>query len=221
MDAGTASAASPARSGPQPIVAGRRAAGTRDWIAARRAAVRISGAVCRTGSRPRSARPRRCAATERGEPVRRAARKGRILLAARPRSAGGSGRDVGRPGRGRSIGAVVRVSDRSKREVANADAFGPDAVGTPLADLLGMPHLEAARQIDPSPPPGGGRAGAFTTGESGTGLGIMLARGVLAQHAGSLAYESTLGAGTTAVATLPISLMERTDPRVEAPARGR
>ena len=61
----------------------------------------------------------------------------------------------------------------------------------------------------------------FTTRESGTGLGIMLAQGVLAQHGGSLAYESTLGAGTTAVATLPISLMERTDPRVEAPARGR
>jgi signal transduction histidine kinase len=43
----------------------------------------------------------------------------------------------------------------------------------------------------------------FTTRESGTGLGVLLARSVFTQHGGSLTYESVPGGGTTAVATLP------------------
>ena len=59
----------------------------------------------------------------------------------------------------------------------------------------------------------------FTTRESGTGLGVLLARAVFMQHGGSLTYESTPGVGTTALATLPASRPERSDPRVEATAR--
>lgn len=59
----------------------------------------------------------------------------------------------------------------------------------------------------------------FTTRESGTGLGVLLARAVLTQHGGSLAYESAPGVGTTAVATLPATRPERSDARVEAAAR--
>lgn len=59
----------------------------------------------------------------------------------------------------------------------------------------------------------------FTTRESGTGLGVLLARSVLTQHGGSLTYESAPGVGTTAVATLPATLPERSDTRVEAAAR--
>lgn len=43
----------------------------------------------------------------------------------------------------------------------------------------------------------------FTTREDGTGLGVVLARSVMALHGGSLRYESEPGKGTTVKATLP------------------
>lgn len=44
----------------------------------------------------------------------------------------------------------------------------------------------------------------FTMRQGGTGLGVALARSVIAQHGGSLRYESAPGRGTTARATLPV-----------------
>jgi signal transduction histidine kinase len=43
----------------------------------------------------------------------------------------------------------------------------------------------------------------FTTRPNGTGLGVVLAQGVITQHGGSLSYTSTVGAGTTATIALP------------------
>lgn len=43
----------------------------------------------------------------------------------------------------------------------------------------------------------------FTTRPNGTGLGVVLAQGVITQHGGSLAYASTVGRGTTATISLP------------------
>lgn len=43
----------------------------------------------------------------------------------------------------------------------------------------------------------------FTTRPNGTGLGVVLAQGVITQHGGTLAYASTVGHGTTATITLP------------------
>ncbi len=43
----------------------------------------------------------------------------------------------------------------------------------------------------------------FTTREHGTGLGVVLARSVIADHGGSLRYESAPGQGTTVRARLP------------------
>jgi signal transduction histidine kinase len=43
----------------------------------------------------------------------------------------------------------------------------------------------------------------FTTRPNGTGLGVVLAQGVITQHGGSLGYISTVGRGTTATITLP------------------
>jgi len=48
----------------------------------------------------------------------------------------------------------------------------------------------------------------FTTRESGTGLGVTLARAVFAQHGGALSYESKPGSGTTATALLPARAMQ-------------
>jgi signal transduction histidine kinase len=44
----------------------------------------------------------------------------------------------------------------------------------------------------------------FTTREDGTGLGVVLARSVIAGHGGSLRFESVPGKGTTVRATLPL-----------------
>ena len=44
----------------------------------------------------------------------------------------------------------------------------------------------------------------FTTRQGGSGLGVALARSVMAQHGGSLRYESEPGKGTTVRAILPI-----------------
>jgi signal transduction histidine kinase len=43
----------------------------------------------------------------------------------------------------------------------------------------------------------------FTTRPNGTGLGVVLAQGVITQHGGSLSYTSAVGLGTTATITLP------------------
>lgn len=56
----------------------------------------------------------------------------------------------------------------------------------------------------------------FTTRPNGTGLGVVLAQGVIAQHGGSLAYASTPGKGTTATITLPRSPAARPEPAPRA-----
>ncbi|HEY5947612.1 MAG TPA: HAMP domain-containing sensor histidine kinase [Kofleriaceae bacterium] len=43
----------------------------------------------------------------------------------------------------------------------------------------------------------------FTTRPNGTGLGVVLAQGVIMQHGGTLAYTSAVGQGTTATISLP------------------
>ncbi len=43
----------------------------------------------------------------------------------------------------------------------------------------------------------------FTTRDDGTGLGVVLARSVIAQHGGALSYESEPGSGTRVKVTLP------------------
>ena len=46
----------------------------------------------------------------------------------------------------------------------------------------------------------------FTTRPNGTGLGVVLAQGVITQHGGQLSYTSTVGKGTVATVTLPCQL---------------
>jgi signal transduction histidine kinase len=43
----------------------------------------------------------------------------------------------------------------------------------------------------------------FTTRPNGTGLGVVLAQGVINQHGGTLGYQSTVGHGTTATIQFP------------------
>jgi signal transduction histidine kinase len=43
----------------------------------------------------------------------------------------------------------------------------------------------------------------FTTREGGTGLGVAVARGIVEQHGGHVAWESAIGKGTTVILDLP------------------
>jgi signal transduction histidine kinase len=52
----------------------------------------------------------------------------------------------------------------------------------------------------------------FTTRPNGTGLGVVLAQGVITQHGGTLTYASTLGHGTTATITLPVKAQALPEP---------
>jgi signal transduction histidine kinase len=56
----------------------------------------------------------------------------------------------------------------------------------------------------------------FTTRPNGTGLGVVLAQGVITQHGGSLAYMSTVGKGTTATITLPAQTATTPEPAPRA-----
>jgi signal transduction histidine kinase len=53
----------------------------------------------------------------------------------------------------------------------------------------------------------------FTTRANGTGLGVVLAQGVITQHGGTLSYASTVGQGTTATIRLPGKAMPETTAR--------
>jgi signal transduction histidine kinase len=56
----------------------------------------------------------------------------------------------------------------------------------------------------------------FTTRPNGTGLGVVLAQGVINQHGGTLTYKSTLGQGTIATITLPAKVQATPEPAIRA-----
>ena len=57
----------------------------------------------------------------------------------------------------------------------------------------------------------------FTTKESGSGLGIAVARGIIEQHGGTLRFESTSGRGTTATVVLPACASGALDKHLKLP----
>ena len=59
----------------------------------------------------------------------------------------------------------------------------------------------------------------FTTRDEGTGLGVVVARAAFTQHGGSLVYSSELGQGTTAVGTLPLRSIQRSNDGAGAAGR--
>jgi signal transduction histidine kinase len=56
----------------------------------------------------------------------------------------------------------------------------------------------------------------FTTRPNGTGLGVVLAQGVITQHGGSLSYASRVGHGTTATISLPGKTSATPEPAARA-----
>jgi two-component system, NtrC family, sensor histidine kinase HydH len=61
----------------------------------------------------------------------------------------------------------------------------------------------------------------FTTRDDGTGLGVVLARSVIAQHGGSLRYDSEPGRGTQVQVTLPRVAAAARDAAWEGPCSAR
>jgi two-component system, NtrC family, sensor histidine kinase HydH len=57
----------------------------------------------------------------------------------------------------------------------------------------------------------------FTTKDGGTGLGVAVARGLIEQHGGHLAYESAPGKGTTVVVDLPRCALASLEARKNLP----
>jgi signal transduction histidine kinase len=56
----------------------------------------------------------------------------------------------------------------------------------------------------------------FTTRPNGTGLGVVLAQGVITQHGGSLSYSSSVGKGTTVRISLPVNPTATPEPPLRA-----
>ncbi len=91
------------------------------------------------------------------------------------------------------VGNALEASSSGGRIVLSI-AEGPDGVALVVRDEgRGMSRAALARLGTPG----------FTTRDAGTGLGVVLARGAIAQHGGTLTFESEPDRGTRATITLP------------------
>lgn len=92
---------------------------------------------------------------------------------------------------------------------------GGAAPGTPRGNAAVLEIRDSGRGIAPEDLE---RIGTpfFTTRTNGTGLGVVLAQGVIQQHGGTLRYASVLGQGTTATITLPVKPQATPEPSPRA-----
>jgi signal transduction histidine kinase len=144
------------------------------------------------------------------------------VLAAAARRAEAAGVLLERRGDARASADARRLTEALLNLVANAIDASPaqrqveveitsrdDRVEIAVRDAgAGMPPEVLARVGTPF----------FTTRPHGIGLGVLLARGVFAQHGGSLAFESEPGRGTTAIGSFPAGLPQDPD-RLDAAVR--
>jgi signal transduction histidine kinase len=105
-----------------------------------------------------------------------------------------------------------RLKEALLNLIANAIEATPPggSVETRVGTAQGLARIEVRDTGRGMPPDVLARVGTpfFTTREKGTGLGVLLARGVFAQHGGKLEYASEPGRGTVATAILPCSPAE-------------
>ena len=84
-------------------------------------------------------------------------------------------------------------------------AAGPEAVLVVRDEGIGIPAADLAHIFDRF-----ARAGNVVGRIQGTGIGLASARGIVEQHGGTIAVESTEGVGSTFTVRLPLA-----DPAVE------
>jgi signal transduction histidine kinase len=113
-----------------------------------------------------------------------------------------------RTGDARLSGDPRRLKEALLNLVANAIEATPPGgrVEIRIAERAGNVQIAVQDTGRGMPPEVLARLGTpfFTTREQGTGLGVLLARGVFVQHGGTLEYASTPGRGTVAAGTLPL-----------------
>jgi signal transduction histidine kinase len=118
-----------------------------------------------------------------------------------------------RTGDARLTGDPRRLKEALLNLVANAIEATPrdGSVELRIAARGGAAEIAVADSGRGMPPDVLARLGTpfFTTREKGTGLGVLLARGVFVQHGGTLEYASTPGRGTVATGTLPLHPCEK------------
>ncbi len=112
-----------------------------------------------------------------------------------------------------SQGDATVQADRRRLEEALLNLVANGIEATPPGGEVVIEVRRAADEIEivvsdtgrGMPPEALRRLGTpfFTTRAEGTGLGVVLARSVIALHGGSLRYDSEPGKGTTVRATLP------------------
>ncbi|HSD21983.1 MAG TPA: HAMP domain-containing sensor histidine kinase [Anaeromyxobacter sp.] len=126
------------------------------------------------------------------------------VLEARAESAGVSLR---RRGDARLVADPRRLKEAFLNLIANAIEATPRKghVDVEIGERDGQVRVAVSDNGRGMPPEVLERLGTpfFTTRDDGTGLGVLLARGVFVQHGGSLEYESVPGQGTVATASLP------------------
>jgi signal transduction histidine kinase len=110
-------------------------------------------------------------------------------------------------GRARAVGDPRRLKEALLNLVSNALEATPeggavDVVVRGGADRARIEIRDTGRGLRPEELV---RVGTpfFTTREGGTGLGVVLARAVIKQHGGDVAYASEVGKGTQVKVTLP------------------
>jgi len=97
---------------------------------------------------------------------------------------------------GGTVALRLRTSGGAQRGVVG------DA-GAPRGQVVVLEVRDSGRGIAPDDLERIGTS-FFTTRPNGTGLGVVLAQGVINQHGGTLTYTSSLGHGTVATITLPV-----------------
>jgi len=119
-----------------------------------------------------------------------------------------------------TVGDPRRLKEALLNLVANAIEATPSGGRVSLRIRPGTGHVTLAVEDT-----GRGIAAAdlkrlgtsfFTTRPNGTGLGVVLAQGVIQQHGGTLAYDSAIGRGTTATITLPTRSVATSEPSARA-----
>lgn len=118
-----------------------------------------------------------------------------------------------RSGDAESVADPRRLKEALLNLVANAIEATPPGgdVETRVASAAGQARIEVRDTGRGMAPEVLARLGTpfFTTREEGTGLGVLLARGVFAQHGGTLEYASAPGHGTVATGILPARFDEK------------
>jgi signal transduction histidine kinase len=146
------------------------------------------------------------------------------VLAAAARRAEAGGVLLERHGEARASADPRRLTEALLHLVANAIEASPaqGVVRVEIAERGDRIEISVRDAGAGMPPDVLARVGTpfVTTRAQGTGLGVLLARNVFAQHGGSLRYESTPGRGTVAVGSLPVNPGEESGALRAAPARG-